>query len=150
MDADSVEETGDGQNPESDRLSRRRAGELSGLVLDVLRPAHAALTATEVQRQLTELGAGQLAYTTVVTILSRLHAQGQVERHRAGRAFAYLAVADTTLAARRMRNVLDGQHDRRDRDAVLAHFVHDLSGEDERQLRALLREIGVDQGDGTR
>lgn len=138
-------DSGDAKPRESDRLSRRRAGELSGLVLDVLRPAGAALTAAEVQRQLTELGAGPLAYTTVVTILSRLHAQGLVERNRAGRAFAYLAVADTTLAARRMRHVLDGQHDRRDRDEVLAHFVHDLSADDERQLRSLLRAISDGQ-----
>ena len=102
--------------------SRRRAGELSGLVLEVL-------------RTLAEAGAGPLAYTTVVTILSRLHAQGLTDRFRAGRAYAYLAVADAQLAARRMRRVLDAEDDRA---AVLASFTAGLTARDERVLRDLL------------
>ncbi|TNC20064.1 BlaI/MecI/CopY family transcriptional regulator [Amycolatopsis alkalitolerans] len=123
-----------------DRSARRRAGELSGLVLDTLRRAGASLTAAEVRRCLVEAGAGPLAYTTVVTILSRLHEQGLAERFRAGRAYAYLAVADSALAARRMRRVLDDHYDR---EAVLASFVQDLSSDDERRLRELLGDLGT-------
>ena len=46
---------------------------------------------------------GGLAYTTVVTILSRLHAKGILQRRKAGRAYVYAPVADEPgLAARRM------------------------------------------------
>lgn len=118
------------------RPRRRRAGELSGLVAAVLRARDEALTPAQVRRELALAGADGLAYTTVVTILSRLHTQGLAERFRVGRAYAYRAVIDPAqLAARRMRHVLDGQNDR---DAALASFVDDLSARDERLLRELL------------
>ena len=61
-----------------------------------------------------------LAYTTVVTILSRLHAKGVLHRHKAGRAYLYAPVADEPgLAARRMARVLDAEADR---EAVLSQF----------------------------
>jgi predicted transcriptional regulator len=115
------------------------------LVLQTLRDAGTALTPAEVQRRLGSAGAGSLAYTTVVTILSRLHEQGMVERFRTGRAYAYLAISDSALAALRMRRMLD---DQRDRDAVLTRFVHDLSADDERRLRQLLDDIGSGHADG--
>jgi predicted transcriptional regulator len=109
---------------------------LSGLVLDVLRTAGEALTPGEVQRRLTDAGSGPLAYTTVVTILSRLHAHGLAERFRTGRAYAYQAINDPArLAAGRMRRVLDGESNR---DAALASFVDTLSSRDEHLLRELL------------
>jgi predicted transcriptional regulator len=124
-----------------DQFRRRRAGELSNLVLRTLRDAGEALTPADVLRHLGDAGVGPLAYTTVVTILWRLHEQGTVERSRLGRAYAYLAVGDSALAAVRMRQVLDRQ---RDRDAALARFVHDLSADDERRLRELLDEIDAE------
>ena len=82
-----------------------------------------------------QLGDG-LAYTTVVTILSRLHAKGVLAREKAGRAFRYAPVADEPgLAARRMARVLDGEADR---EAVLARFVSGLSSADEDMLRRML------------
>jgi predicted transcriptional regulator len=111
---------------------RRGHGALEAEVLAALWSARAPLTASAVQR---ELG-GTLAYSTVVTILSRLHAKGVLNRTPHGRAFAYVPVADEPgLAARRMRQVLDGESDR---GRVLARFVSDLSDEDERLLRSLL------------
>lgn len=95
--------------------------------------APAALTAAAVRTQL----ANAVSYSTVVTILSRLHAKGLLSREPAGRAYAYRPVADESgLAARRMRQVLDGEPDRH---RVLARFVSDLNDEDERLLRSLLR-----------
>ncbi|WP_346728080.1 BlaI/MecI/CopY family transcriptional regulator [Streptomyces sp. ISID311] len=79
---------------------------------------------------------GDLAYTTVMTILSRLHAKQAVTRERSGRAYLWSPAADEAgLAALRMRRVLDGEPDR---DAVLTSFVSTLSAQDEQLLRTLL------------
>jgi predicted transcriptional regulator len=79
---------------------------------------------------------GDLAYTTVITILTRLLDKGAVTREREGRSFAWTAASDEAgLAARRMRKVLDGE---RDREAVLASFVTSLEPNDERLLREIL------------
>jgi predicted transcriptional regulator len=116
--------------------ARRASGELEADVLCVLQDAARALSPAEV-REL--VGAG-LAYTTVVTILSRLHAKGVLQRHKDGRAFRYAPVADQPgLAARRMARVLDGEPDRA---AVLARFVSTLSDRDEDLLRRMLGEAG--------
>ena len=111
---------------------RRAAGELEGAALAVLLDAGSALSPAEVRERI----GGSLAYTTVVTILSRLHAKGVLERHKAGRSFLYAPVADQPgLAARRMARVLDGEADR---EAVLARFVSVLSDSDEELLRRML------------
>ncbi|CAM5493906.1 BlaI/MecI/CopY family transcriptional regulator [Streptomyces tanashiensis] len=113
---------------------RRGQGELEAQVLVVLRQAAGARTAGWVQERL----GGDLAYTTVITILTRLYAKGAVSRERAGRSFEWTAVADEAgLAALRMRKVLDGEADR---EAVLASFVTGLSPHDERLLRDLLTQ----------
>jgi predicted transcriptional regulator len=105
---------------------RRAAG------LAVLQDAGSPLSPGEVRERI----GGSLAYTTVVTILSRLHAKGVLERRKAGRAFLYTPVADQPgLAARRMARVLDGEADR---EAVLARFVSVLSDKDEELLRQML------------
>lgn len=123
--------------PTGQQNQRRAPGSLEAAVLDVLRAADEALSPGEVRER---LAVGEppavLSYSTVVTILSRLHDKGMADRHRAGRAYAYRAIADQAeLAARRMRRVLDGEDDR---GAVLARFVGELSGRDELLLRDLL------------
>src|SRR5215467_15942674 len=113
-------------------ISRRAAGELEAEVLAVLQDAGSALSPGEVRERI----GGDLAYTTVVTILSRLHAKGVLERHKAGRAFVYAPVADEPgLAARRLAKMLDAEPDR---EAVLARFVSGLSEADEELLRRML------------
>ncbi|MFY9888429.1 MAG: BlaI/MecI/CopY family transcriptional regulator [Streptosporangiaceae bacterium] len=112
--------------------SRRAAGQLEAAALAVLQSAGSALTPGQVRDRLGD----DLAYTTVVTILSRLHAKGVLTRLRSGRAYSYAPVADEPgLAARRMRGVLDAEADR---EAVLARFVSGLSPEDEQALRRML------------
>ena len=92
-----------------------------------------------------ELIGGDLAYTTVVTILSRLHAKGVLDRRKSGRAYLYAPVADSPgLAARRMARVLDEESDR---EAVLARFVSSLSGRDEELLRRMLADPTLDGPD---
>lgn len=114
------------------RPPRRGQGELEALVLSALREADGPATAGWVQERL----GGGLAYTTVITILTRLLAKGAVTRERGGRSFAWLPASDEAgLAAHRMHRVLDAE---RDRGAVLASFVTGLGPDDERLLRALL------------
>ncbi|NML50716.1 BlaI/MecI/CopY family transcriptional regulator [Streptomyces sp. R302] len=111
---------------------RRGQGELETQVLAALRAAPGPVAAGWVQERI----GGDLAYTTVVTILTRLHVKGAVTRERSGRSFQWTAVADEAgLAALRMRRVLDSETDR---EAVLTSFVSTLSPGDERLLRALL------------
>jgi predicted transcriptional regulator len=114
--------------------ARRASGELEATVLAFLQEAAGPLSPGEVR----ELVGGDLAYTTVVTILSRLHAKGVLGRHKDGRSYRYAPVADQPgLAARRMARVLDGEPDR---EAVLARFVSGLSGSDEELVRRMLGE----------
>lgn len=119
---------------------RRAAGELEAAVLAVLQNAPDALSPADVRERV----GGDLAYSTVVTILSRLHAKGVLQRHKDGRAYRYTPVADQPgLAARRMTRVLDSEPDR---EAVLARFVSGLSDRDEDLLRRMLEETS-DQPD---
>ncbi|HEY3711112.1 MAG TPA: BlaI/MecI/CopY family transcriptional regulator [Amycolatopsis sp.] len=112
---------------------RRGPGELEAEVLAVLWQRREPASAEHVRQQLD----GPLAYTTVVTILSRLHEKGVVTREKHGRSFTYSPVDDEPgLAARRMRAVLDGEHDR---ESVLARFVSNLPARDEQALLELLR-----------
>ncbi len=114
----------------------RPRGALEREVLAYLAVAGRPSTAGEV---LAGLG-GQLAYTTVMTTLSRLHAKGALTRTSAGRSYVYaLAAAPGEVAAsvtaHRMRRLLDAGEDRA---VVLARFVADLGPEDERVLTGLL------------
>ncbi|MGC0417266.1 BlaI/MecI/CopY family transcriptional regulator [Embleya sp. AB8] len=124
---------------------RRAAGELEGSVLGILGAAERPLTPGEVRAALDTGPGGPLARTTVVTILTRLLDKGVVVRTPAGRAFAYAPVTDlATMAADRMRAVLDREPDRR---SVLARFVSRLDQDDERHLRELLDRAGTDPPD---
>ncbi|MGV9995068.1 BlaI/MecI/CopY family transcriptional regulator [Streptomyces sp. NPDC003374] len=123
------------------RPRRRGQGELEALVLSVLREADGPATAGWVQLRL----GGDLAYTTVITILTRLLAKGAVTRERAGRSFAWTSTSGQAgLAARKMRRVLDAESDR---EAVLASFVTGLGPDDERLLRDLLGQPGIEGED---
>jgi predicted transcriptional regulator len=77
-----------------------------------------------------------LAYTTIMTILTRLWQKGLVTRRRQGRAYVYLpAVTEADLTAQRMQAALAAASDRR---AALSGFVRSLSAREARALRALL------------
>ena len=112
--------------------TRRPAGGLESEVLAALWAADRPLTPGEVS----DAVGGELAYTTVQTILTRLHRKGAVVREQAGRAHAYRPVIDDAgLAAQRMRAMLDrgGDH-----AAVLTRFVGTLTPDDEATLAKLL------------
>jgi predicted transcriptional regulator len=110
-----------------------------GLEREVLAALAAAAGPMSTNDVLAELG-GELAYTTVMTTLARLQAKGVLTRQMSGRAYVYAVAGDpryveVSLAAHRMRRVLDS---RQDRAGVLARFVADLSPEDEQVLADLL------------
>ena len=113
---------------------RRAAGGLETEVLAALWAAERPLTTAEVVVALGDC----LAYNTVQTILTRLHAKGAVRREPAGRAHAYSPLLDEAgLAAQRMRAMLDkgGDH-----TAVLSSFIGTLTPEQESTLAELLRQ----------
>lgn len=114
----------------------RPRGALERQVLACLGAADGPVTAGEV---LTELG-GDLAYTTVMTTLARLHTKGAVSRELIGRAYAYSLNGDEAdvnmvVTAHRMRRLLEAGGNRA---GVLARFVADLTPEDEKLLTDLL------------
>jgi predicted transcriptional regulator len=112
---------------------RRAKGSLESEVLAALWAAKRPLTAGDVADAL----GGDLAYTTVQTILVRLHGKGAVHRELTGRAHSYTPVLDDAgLAADRMRAMLDKGADHA---AVLSRFLRVLSPEDEATLAQLLR-----------
>jgi predicted transcriptional regulator len=123
-------------------VARRAAGELEAEVLRILRQAGAPLSAGEVRQRLAagphgDRQQGDLSYSTVVTIMSRLYDKGLLARRRAGRGFTYTPLDEASLAASRMSQALGSELDH---DAVLSRFVSGLSGRDARLLRQLLAD----------
>ena len=111
---------------------RRPIGALEAQILEVLWARSSPATPGVV------LGAldGKLAYTTVMTVLTRLWQKGLVGREKVGRAFAYEArQTREEFFADRMRMTLAATSDHR---AVLSRFIDGLSAKDTAALRALL------------
>ena len=114
---------------------RRERGELGNEVLAALGAADTPLTPAQV---LAEIG-GDLAYTTVMTTLTRLHEKGVVTRERTGRAYAYSLADRASVTAHQMRQVLDSGADRQ---VVLARFLDELRPDERPVLARLLRDAG--------
>lgn len=110
-------------------------GELESSIMTVLWDGERPMTVREVQLALS--GRRSLAYTTVMTVMGRLHAKGVLDRSRAQRAFSYHPVhSRADHAAQLMAQALADSHDR---EAALVHFVHSISADEEGALRAALR-----------
>src|SRR5690349_7330871 len=119
---------------QGDGTGRRPAGALEHEVLAALWASPVPLTPAAVQA---EVGA-DLAYTTVKTILDRLHEKGMLTRVREGKAYAYSPVVEQAdLAAEAMRAALEGSSDR---PAVLSKFLGEISAADAEVIRELLGE----------
>src|ERR1700712_4626105 len=102
------------------RTESRARGSLEREVLLCLAAAKGPLTAADVQVEI-----GGLAYTTVMTTLSRLHAKAAIDRTLRGRAYEYTLVggtqaAQSNMTAHQMVRLLD---DEADRTSVLTRFV---------------------------
>ncbi len=113
---------------------RRGTGELEEAVLRFVWAMGAPVTPAEVHESV----APDLAYTTVMTVLTRLHQKGRLERERRGRAYAYWALdGEASHRASQMRDQLSSADNR---DAVLSSFVDTLSDVEAAELRRLLAE----------
>jgi predicted transcriptional regulator len=94
--------------------------------------------------EINERLAGDYAYTSVATILTRLQAKGLVQRTPTGRAFAYApAVDEPDLAVRRISELLDSSTDR---TQVLSRFIGGLSAKEAKVIREMLDQIGTHEG----
>lgn len=118
-------------------IAGRRIGAIEAEVLERLWDAGRPLGVREVSGGLT---GRPRAYTTVMTMLTRLVEKGLVRRIPAGRTFVYEAAGSPDeLAAGAIRDVLRAA---RDPETVLARFVEDISEDPEllRQLRKMLEQ----------
>jgi len=80
--------------------------------------------------------APELAYTTVMTVLGRLHRKGLLDRATKGRGYVYWPVqSEAAHRAYQMTTVLGHSADR---SAVLNRFVGELGQTDIDELRRLL------------
>ncbi len=113
---------------------RRQPGRLEDEVVAALAASPGPLTTGEV---LDQLDSG-LAYTTVMTTLTRLYDKGMLSRERVGRAYAYQLTSPESRVARSMHGALE---DSPDRDLALARFVDELEPDDIPLLRRLLDQI---------
>jgi predicted transcriptional regulator len=121
-------------------MRRRPDGALEREVLQVLWAAERSLQPREINEI---LGAGH-AYTSVATVLTRLHHKGLVDREPLGRAFAYRAIYnESELAARRIAEVLETVSDR---PQVLSRFIGGLSHREAKLIRGMLEDINARKG----
>jgi predicted transcriptional regulator len=103
-------------------------------VLAVLWSGGRPMSPAQVQRELGD----RLAYTTVMSTLSRMYGKGLVSRAAEGKGYVYAPTVDEASHTARAMTELLGR--RRDRAGVLARFVSSLGPEDERLLQRLLRD----------
>ena len=116
-------------------MVRRPTGSLEAEVLAALWASDDGATPGEVHAA---MGAG-LAYTTVMTILTRLWNKGLVDRERRGRTYVYRPkVTEAELAAQRMHSQLERAGDR---EAALSTFVGALGRKDAQTLRRIVQQV---------
>lgn len=113
--------------------AKRPMGALEEEVMTYLWSTDASVTPAEVHQAV----APELAYTTVMTILSRLYDKGRLSRGQRGRAYTYEPIrSEAEHRAEAMQSTLG---DAGDRAAVLSQFVESLDAQDAKVLRKLLR-----------
>jgi predicted transcriptional regulator len=112
-------------------------GPLESEVMEILWRADEPLSVRDVLDRLNDRRAHQLAYTTAMTVMSRLADKEILTRRRRGRGYVYEA-ALTDSAAIAVHNVL-----RDHGDAALAHFVEEARA-DPKALRRLERLLSKD------
>lgn len=120
--------------PGAKRSQRRDPGGLEAEVLGALWASGSPMSPGEVQEALHS----ELAYTTVMTTLARLHGKDLLVRERGpGRAYLYRPVSEEAgYLASGMRALLETGHDH---GAVFSRFVDELSPADSELLAELVR-----------
>lgn len=87
----------------------------------------------------------QIAYTTVMTVMDKLHKKGWLERVREGRAFVYKPVASReSYTSKLMREALSTSANQA---AAFVHFLSELSPDESAALRAALKIVPQQDGD---
>ena len=119
-----------------DGVASKGIGPLEAEVLDVLWDASGWLTPGEVHEVISIRK--ELAYTTIMTVLSNLCDKGVLERRRDGRAFAYHPVQ--TREERTASTMTSALKAVENRPVVLTEFVGQLSDADRAQLRRMLSQ----------
>jgi len=118
---------------------RREMGALEGAILGQLWAAGRPMSPAEVRQAIGD----NLAYTTVMTVLTRLWQKNLVDRRARGRTYVYWPiVSEAELTAQRMRSQLERTADR---ESALASFVGSLSTNDEEALRRIVGRIDQDR-----
>ena len=116
-------------------MTKRPDGGLEHEIMVVLWASAQPLSPSDVRECLD----GDLAYTTVATVLGRLQAKGLVSRSEHGKAYRYQAnLTEAELAANKMRDALSGASNRSD---ALSGFVGGLSTRDANALRKILDRL---------
>lgn len=81
----------------------------------------------------------EIAYTTVMTTMDTLHRKGWLDREKHGKAYHYWpTLTREEYSARLMREALEGSENP---DAVLSHFLAQMSDEESSTLRSVLRRV---------
>ena len=119
-----------GEHADGMTRSRIVAGHRIGaLEAEVLRSLWKAGEPLSVRDVVARLRGRERAYTTVMTVLTRLHEKGLVERVLSGRAYLYRAAGTPEeIVARRIQELVIAADDPK---AVLAHFVDGLASDPE-------------------
>ena len=121
-----------------------RLGDLERRVMEILWSADGReLTGREVADQLPTH-----AYTTVLTVLSRLERKGVARHERSGPVHRYSCVASrASYVAALMHDALDTEDDR---GAALVRFAETVTPEEAAVLRRALDDARPDSGPGRR
>jgi predicted transcriptional regulator len=119
-----------------DRTGSDGLGPLEAEVMDIIWAAAEPVSVREVVDRLNHGRGESLAYTTVMTVMSRLAGKDVLARTRAGRGFVYEATT-TDVAGIAVRGVI-GVHG----EAAIAHFLEAARADPAilERLRALLKE----------
>lgn len=119
---------------------RRGHGDLEAMVLRCVWAADKPLSPGEVRDAIE----ADVAYTTAMTVLTRLWEKGLLTREKDGRAFRYrAAIGEAAHAANRMEAALG---DVSDREQALTQFVGSLPPEDVAALRRLIDSTSSEGG----
>lgn len=106
-------------------------GGLEAEVMDILWSSAEPLSVHDLLDTLSERK--QLAYTTILTVVTHLHEKGWVEREKRSRAYFYFPVRSREEAtSQALRELLDSSNDSA---AVLLHFAGTVSETEQEALR---------------
>jgi predicted transcriptional regulator len=124
---------------DGEKLSRKDFGPLESEVMGVVWRAGRPVAVREVVDDLNESRSEPLAYTTVMTVMSRLAEKDALSRRKSGRSYVYEANAPDA-AGIAVKDVLRAYG-----DVAVAHFVDEARADP--SLRRRLQRL-LDEDDG--